>query len=163
MYAKQKGLFTTTDYKDFYRIPELYLIIELTGKEDVLHEITQTKPTHIQLVDHVTARLFWDIFQIEEKRKQALEALKQANIFWENVFNCMQDFILVIDEEYNLITANQAVLEKTGLCKEEIKKKKFTLASPSTSSCSISYLLCCVASYLPHPLPSPTPSLHLPT
>jgi len=124
VYAKQKGLFTTTDYKDFYRIPELYLIIELTGKEDVLHEITQTKPAHIQLVDHVTARLFWDIFQIEEKRKQALEALKQANIFWENVFNCMQDFILVIDEEYNIITANQAVLEKTGLCKEEIKKKK---------------------------------------
>ncbi len=124
IYAKQKGLFTTTDYKDLYRIPDLYLIIELTGRDDVLHEIARTKPVHIQLVDHVTARLFWDIFQIEEKRKQALEALKQANIFWENIFNCMQNYILVIDEEHNIITANKAVLEKTGLCKEEIKKRK---------------------------------------
>ncbi len=124
IYAKQKGLLVTSNYKDFYHIEDLYLLIELTGRDDVLEEITKTKPLHIQLMDHITARLFWDIFQIEEKRKQATRALQRANAFWESIFNCMHDFILVIDKNYNVINANKPVLEKTGLNKEEIKHRK---------------------------------------
>ncbi|MDL1970798.1 MAG: PAS domain S-box protein [Candidatus Desulfofervidaceae bacterium] len=124
VYARDKGIFTTTDYKELYQISDLYLIIELTGINEVLYEIARTKPLYVQLMDHVTARLFWDIFQIEEQRIKAEETLRYTNELWENIFNCIQDFILVIDKNYSVINVNQAVLDKTGLSKEEVKKKK---------------------------------------
>jgi PAS domain S-box-containing protein len=67
-YAREKGVFTTNDYRDFYELENLNLIIELTGREEVSDEISRTKPDHVRLIDHVTARLFWDIFEIQEER-----------------------------------------------------------------------------------------------
>jgi transcriptional regulator with PAS, ATPase and Fis domain len=58
------------------------MIIELTGREQVANEILESKPEHIRLIDHVAARLFWDVFQIEEEmiteRKRAEKALTEA-------------------------------------------------------------------------------------
>jgi two-component system cell cycle sensor histidine kinase/response regulator CckA len=82
-YAQEKGIYTTTDYRGLYKFKDLDMIIEVTGDEEVANEISRTKPDHIRLVDHVTARLFWDIFQIEEEmiaeRKLAEKALQKAH------------------------------------------------------------------------------------
>ncbi|UCG80261.1 MAG: sensor histidine kinase [Desulfobacterales bacterium] len=67
-YAQEKGIYTTSSFRDLYKLKELDMIIELTGRNEVADEISVTKPSHIRLIDHVAARLFWDIFQIEEKR-----------------------------------------------------------------------------------------------
>ena len=34
LFAREKGVFTTTDYRDFYDFEDLNMIIELTGRED---------------------------------------------------------------------------------------------------------------------------------
>lgn len=81
-YAQEKGVYTTRDYRDLYKIKDLNLIIELTGRKKVANEISRTKPDHVQLMDHVSARLFWDVFRIEEKRiaerKGAEEELRKS-------------------------------------------------------------------------------------
>ncbi len=83
LYAKEKGIYTTEDYHDLYRLKDLNMIIELTGREDVANEISKTKPDHVRLMDHVAAHLFWDVFQIEEQgigeRRRAEEALQKAH------------------------------------------------------------------------------------
>jgi len=38
LYARQKGIYTTTDYRDFFSFADLHLLIEITGREDVLEE-----------------------------------------------------------------------------------------------------------------------------
>ena len=68
LYAREKGIYTTQDYQHLYKLKDLHMIIELTGHEEVANKISQTKPSHVRLMDHVTARLFWDVFQIEEER-----------------------------------------------------------------------------------------------
>jgi PAS domain S-box-containing protein len=82
-YAQQKGIYTTRDYHDLYKLKDLNIIIELTGRQEVANEISRTKPDRVTLMDHVAARLFWDIFQIEEKsiadRKGPEEALRKAH------------------------------------------------------------------------------------
>ena len=65
-YAQEKGIFTTKDYRDLYGLKELNMIIELTGHDEVANKISRTKPDHVRLMDHVAARLFWDVFQIED-------------------------------------------------------------------------------------------------
>ena len=82
VYAQEKGIYTTNDHRDLYGLEDLNLIIELTGREEVENEILATKPDHVRLMDHVAARLFWDVFQIEEERfaerTLAEEALRQS-------------------------------------------------------------------------------------
>jgi PAS domain S-box-containing protein len=68
LYARKKGIYTTTDYHDLYQLDDLNMIIELTGNDRVADNINRTRPAHVKFMDNVTARLFWDIFQIEEER-----------------------------------------------------------------------------------------------
>ncbi|MDY6953510.1 MAG: histidine kinase dimerization/phospho-acceptor domain-containing protein, partial [Thermodesulfobacteriota bacterium] len=67
-YAQEMGVYTTEDHRQLYDLKDLHMLIELTGHDDVAEEISRTKPEHVRLMDHVAARLFWDIFQIQEKR-----------------------------------------------------------------------------------------------
>lgn len=81
-YAQERGVYTTKDYRDLFKLKDLNMIIELTGREHVANEILENKPEHIRLLDHVAARLFWDVFQIEEEmiteRKRTEKALTEA-------------------------------------------------------------------------------------
>ena len=66
-YARQIGIdLVTTDYRDLYEIPNLGLVIELTGSDAVRDEIERTRPKHVRLIDHFGARLFWQLHQAEE-------------------------------------------------------------------------------------------------
>jgi two-component system cell cycle sensor histidine kinase/response regulator CckA len=94
VYAQEKGVFTTKDYRDLYGLKDLDMIIELTGHDEVSKEIARTKPDHVRLVDHVAARLFWDIFQIEEtrllERREAMQALQYSEDNYRSLFSNAQ-------------------------------------------------------------------------
>ncbi|NVM24766.1 MAG: PAS domain S-box protein [Desulfobacterales bacterium] len=68
VYARDKGIFTTLDYRDLYKNKKLNLIIELTGDNRVLEELKATKPAEVRLIDHFEAMSVWDFLQIEEER-----------------------------------------------------------------------------------------------
>jgi len=68
VYAKERGISITTDYKDLFSIKGLNLIIELTGDNKVLEKIKKAKPAKARLIDHFEAMSAWDFLQIEEER-----------------------------------------------------------------------------------------------
>lgn len=72
-YADELGLNITERYEDLYQIQDLDLIIELTGSNEVLEEILKTRPSRVKVMDHVSARLFWDFMQIEKKYRDLYE------------------------------------------------------------------------------------------
>jgi PAS domain S-box-containing protein len=82
LYAQAKGFYTTKDFRDLYRLKDLDMIIELTGQRHVADEIYRTKPDHVGVMDHKAARLFWDVFEIQEDRiaeqKRSEDALRAA-------------------------------------------------------------------------------------
>ena len=109
-YAQEQGVYTTQDYRDLYKLKNLDMIINVTGRDEVASEISQTKPDHVRVMDHVTARLFWDVFHVEEERtaerKRAEEALREDRRFLQNVFEAIQDGMTVLDCEFNIVRAN---------------------------------------------------------
>ena len=109
-YAQERGIFTTRDYRDLYKLKDLNMLIELTGREEVANEISQTKPEHVRLIGNVAARLFWDIFRIEERRiaerKRAEEIVREKERFLKTVFDAIQDGITVLDCDLNVIMVN---------------------------------------------------------
>jgi hypothetical protein len=71
------------------------MIIDVTGRDEVANEISQTKPDHVRMMEHVTARLFWRVFHAEEERiaelERSEEALREDRRFLQNVFEAIQD------------------------------------------------------------------------
>jgi len=100
LHAREKGIYTTMDYRDLYRLKDLNMIIELTGRGEVTNEIFRTKPDHVRLMGNVAARLFWDIFQIEEERiaerKQAEEALRESEERYRRITGAVTDYIFTV-------------------------------------------------------------------
>jgi PAS domain S-box-containing protein len=115
-YAQEKGIYTTQDYSDLYELNDLNLIIELTGREEVASEIFQSKPDHVRLMENVAARLFWDVFRIEEQRiaerQHTEKALQAKERFLQTVFDAIRDGMTVLDCEFNIVQVNPW-MEKT--------------------------------------------------
>ena len=128
VYAREKGLFTTTDYRDLYKLKDLDMIIELTGSDKVATEISQSKPSHVRLMDHVAARLFWDLFQIEEKRiadrKQAEAALAAAEREKADILGALVEHLVHQDAELRILWANRAACKSVGLSLPEIMGRR---------------------------------------
>ena len=120
-HAEKKGIYTTSDYRDLYKLDDLDMIIELTGHDEVAKEIARTKPEHVRLIDHIAARLFWDIFSIEEERiaerQRVEEYLRQAHDELERR----------VEERTSELSASNALLKQEVTqrkrVEEELRKK----------------------------------------
>ncbi|HID30087.1 MAG TPA: PAS domain-containing sensor histidine kinase, partial [Desulfobacterales bacterium] len=112
LYAQEKGIYTTRDYHDLYKFKDLNIIIELTGRDDIAHDISRTKPGDIRLIDHVAARLFWDIFQVEE-------ALRKSEDKYETLVESSLTGIY-IDQDGKIAFANKKFAEICGYSKNEL-------------------------------------------
>jgi PAS domain S-box-containing protein len=123
-YARERGIYTTKDYHDLYHLEDLRMIIELTGHEEVANEIAKTKPSHVRLMDHVGARIFWDIFQIEEERLEerlrAQHALLDAEKEKEMILDSLMEHVILDDREMRIIWPNRAACESAGLSRSEL-------------------------------------------
>jgi PAS domain S-box-containing protein len=128
--AREKGIFTTQDYRTLYDLENLDLIIELTGDELLGNEISRTKPQRIRLMDNVSARLFWDIFRIEEERiaerKRVERAAREDGRFLQTVFDAIQDGLSVVDGECNIIRVNPGLERMCANEKPLVGKKCYT-------------------------------------
>jgi two-component system cell cycle sensor histidine kinase/response regulator CckA len=127
-YAQEKGIYTTTDYRDLYGLKDLDMIIELTRREGLANEIFQNKPEDIRLMDHVAARVFWDVFRIEEERiaerRRSEEATKLAYAELHQIFETSADGMRVIDREFNVLRVNQSFEALSDMKKDEAIGKK---------------------------------------
>ena len=66
LYAKEHGIFATTDFNDLFSLEGINLIIESTGSPEILEQIFAKKPAHVSVLDHRVSRLFWKVLQIEK-------------------------------------------------------------------------------------------------
>jgi len=72
LYAKKIGIFTTNDFNVFFKEFPIDLIIEITGNDDILDQIIKSKPFDVKVLDHLGARLLWDLIETQDE-KIALE------------------------------------------------------------------------------------------
>ncbi len=126
--AQALNIFTTSNYKDLFSIPDLDLIIELTGDPDFSQAIQHEKPTHVHLMDHIVARLFWDFSHLEyeklhvekeiEEQSQELEAseeeARRQKRTAEGIIYGSPTPMFVIDKNHKIIYWNKACEKLTG-------------------------------------------------
>ena len=126
-YAQEKGIYTTVDYRDLYKLKDLDMIIELTGSDNIAKEILKTKPDHVRLIDHVTFNLFWDVFRVEE---ESIAALKRAEEQYKTVIESPFTGIF-IHQDGKYVFVNDRFAEIHGYTREELMGMEFsTLIHP---------------------------------
>ena len=123
-YAQEKNIYTTSAYNDLYELKELNMIIELTGRPQVANEISRTKPDHVRLMDHVAARLFWDVFQIEEQRladrQLAVETIREGEAMSRFILQTMPSGLFTVGLNGKISTWNKGAQDITGLKAEQV-------------------------------------------
>jgi len=123
-YARERGIYTTQDYRDLYKLKDLNLIIELTGRDEVANEISRTKPDHVRFMDHIAARLFWDVFQIEEERiadrQRAAEAIRESEAKLRLILQTIPSGLFTVGLNRHITSWNKGAEDITGLKAKEV-------------------------------------------
>ena len=149
LYAQEKGVYNTTDYRDLYKLEDLDMIIELTGNEEMANEIYQTKPQHVRVMDHVAARVFWDVFQVEEQRiaerLRSEELTKLAFAELNQIFETAADGMCIIDKSFDILRVNETFSVLSGLSKDDAVGMKcyeaFSGSHCHTTRCSLTRII----------------------
>lgn len=141
-FAQDKGIVTTQDYHDFYRLKDLDMIIELTGRDEVAEEIMKTRPEGVRVMDHVVSRLFWDIFQLKarelEQRDKVQAVLSKAKEdleqrVEESTRECSRSKILLQEEVGERKLIEQELLRKNKELEDFVNAISHDLKSPIIS------------------------------
>lgn len=126
-YAKELNLFTTTDLKELFGIKGLNLVIELTGSARVREEVLKAKPSGVSVIDHVAARLLWDLIQMEIEKT---ELEREHQIYQERsrqdtqvILDSLPYRIMVVNMDMTVDAVNQTFLTDLNLKREDIQGK----------------------------------------
>jgi two-component system, NtrC family, sensor kinase len=104
------------------------LILELTGNPKVREQVIQQKDPHTQIIDHIKARLFWDLLRHEEDclRSKVENEIKLAGqrTHFQMIFDHLPDAVLVLTPNYVVEEANLNFLKRFGKKAEEVIGRK---------------------------------------
>ncbi len=106
LYARKLGLKTFMDMDEAINIDGLELIIELTGSDEVLEEIYAKLPRGVRVMDHVVARVFWD--------------LEKANTNLQEVLDTIPDVVMVLDSKMKIARVNRRFVQTTGKTMDDV-------------------------------------------
>jgi two-component system cell cycle sensor histidine kinase/response regulator CckA len=127
-HAQEQGVYTTEDYRDLYKLKDLDMIIELTGHNELANAIYLSKPERVRVMDHVSARVFWDVFRIEEEslaerlRSEEITTLAFAEL--NQIFETSANGMRVIDRDFNVLRVNESFATLSGRTKSEAVGRK---------------------------------------
>jgi two-component system, NtrC family, sensor kinase len=119
--ARQKGIYTTTDYSDLYARKDLDLIIELTGNGNVFQDILNNKDQAVRLISSRTVQLFWEISSLSLSHKKVTQELLETRATFKLLMDEMiQEDVMIINYNYKIIDINKSLLKRLGLKHEEV-------------------------------------------
>ncbi|MBL7212651.1 MAG: PAS domain S-box protein [Desulfobacteraceae bacterium] len=127
-YAKALNLFAASRLEEFSALEGLNLIIELTGSNRVRGEILKLKPSGVSVIDHVAARLLWDLVQIEsekaelERESQRYEERSKKET--QVILDSLPYRVMMIDMDMKVERVNETFLGEFGRTQEETIGKK---------------------------------------
>ncbi len=108
VYAAERGIATSSELDDLFRVPELELVIELTGDDGMATEIQQRCPPGVRFMDHDVARIFWDLIQVQQN-------LEKGQKQTQNILDSIPDIVMVLDHEMRIQTVNAGFSRFTGI------------------------------------------------
>lgn len=161
--AREKGIFVTNDYNDFFERDDIDLIIELTGNGETFNDILLKKKKNVRAINHRTAQLFWDVSRFSGLQEQTKAELEKTKTMYHVVINdLIQEDVMVIDLSYRILDINDKLLNKLGLEREEaVGRHCYEITHHRNSRCSGSDHPCPLLDAIEQRQHSQTTHIHL--
>lgn len=121
--ARERNIFVTTDYEDLYEIRNLDLVIELTGKEDLLEDFLRHKPARVRVLESAISRIFGDVLRLSEEYQFAKCRINLVEGIVDSLFMGLRDWVVVMQTDRKLVDANEAFLTAVRKNKDDIVGK----------------------------------------
>jgi PAS domain S-box-containing protein len=118
--AKEQGIYTTTDYRDLPQLENLDLIIELTGKEELLQDLIKNKQPQAQVLDYTISRLISDMVTFKGEYKARERDLNFSQSMINTLFSGIREPLFLLRHDFRILDANEPMLSLLGLSKEEV-------------------------------------------
>ena len=118
--AQEQGIYTTTDYRDLSDLENLDLIIELTGKEELLKDLIGNKPPQAQVLDYTISRVISDMVSFKGEYKAQERDLSLSQSMISTLFGGIRDPLFLLQQDYRILDANEPMLSLLGMSKKEV-------------------------------------------
>ncbi len=122
--AREKKIYITRDCKDFYKIKNLDLVIELTGKADLLEDFIKHKPPRVRVLEAAISRIFGDVLRLSEEYQFTKRHINLVEGIMDSLFTGLRDWVLIMQPDFKLLDANEAFLEAVRMNKEDVIGKR---------------------------------------
>jgi signal transduction histidine kinase len=118
--AKQMGIFTTNDFRDFFAIDNLDSILELTNRRQVLLELIKLRPKRVGILEHNIGRFLRKYFEMHQRLEQAEHRAALADTAADFIIRNSNAAIAIISNDFTIAEANEAYLERVTRTREQV-------------------------------------------
>ncbi len=106
-FAKSQGWPVFARLGEAIELPGVELIIELTGRDEVLDEICRSAPEGVQVMGNAMARVFWDLDEVVKRLRADRRRI-------QDVLDSLPDAVMVVNGQGHVERVNRRFEELTG-------------------------------------------------
>ncbi|MEJ2097205.1 MAG: ATP-binding protein [Deltaproteobacteria bacterium] len=118
--AKEMGIFTTNDFKDFFNFVDLHSILELTNRRNVLLDLVKSRPKGVGVVEHNIGRIFRSFYELDQRLQSAEYQADLEKAFSNFMIQQSTAAIVVINTDFTIQQVNEVYLNSVGKKEEEV-------------------------------------------
>ena len=118
--ARELGIYTTNDFRDLFKLPNLDAVIELTNNPDVLLDLVRLKPKGIGILDHNINRFLYVLCQAQKSLGNADHQATIEKGVSGFLIQQANERIVVVTPDFKIVEANGPYLKAVAKSKEEV-------------------------------------------
>jgi PAS domain S-box-containing protein len=128
--ARKMKIKTSKDMGRALKMPGIQMVIELTGRNDILENIYRIIPPGMRLIDHTSARIFWDLVNAQSDLEDHLkeitaleEKVEKERRFLQASFDTIPDLVVVLGEDKRIMRVNASFSRAAGISAQGARGK----------------------------------------
>ena len=142
-FAGEMGVQICDSIGELLAMPSLDLVLEMSGRPDLLAEVAAAKPASVGMLDRQSSMMFFDIAHQYEWVAERESEISLASSFASAMLEASPDAVLVIDRRYRIINCNNSPMVTHGEPRESMLGRHcFEVIHGSLNPCSGSQRLC---------------------
>ena len=119
--AKQMGIYTTDNLHDLLNIDQLDSVLELTGKQHVLHEIIRLRPKGVGVLEFKDNKIVRNFVEMMNQRLESTEQkLNVEKKFSNLLIRQSTTSTVIINTDFTIVYANHAYLNTVKKAKNKV-------------------------------------------
>jgi two-component system NtrC family sensor kinase len=149
IFAREQGWPTFTTMEEALNLENLELVVEVTGIDEVLEEVTRLVGNRARIMDHQMARVFWDLDEMAQNLRQELQIktkleaqLREDRRSLQELLDSLPDSVMVLDDAGRVERVNQRFEEITGLKSNSVMGQRCTDLCRTKSACQVEDAIC---------------------